>query len=182
MTELLIRPIEQNDIQPIALAFVALGWNKPASQYEQYLLEQEAGQRLVLVAFVPDLVFAGYVTICWQSDYIPFREQNIPEIVDFNVLPQFRRQGIGSALMDDAETRVAAVSPTVGIGVGMTGDYGSAQRMYARRGYIPDGRGLISRGQPVQYGQTIPVDDDLALYFTKFAHRRATSARHNPKF
>jgi hypothetical protein len=39
--------------------------------------------------------------------------------------------------------------------------------MYARRGYIPDGRGLFSRGQPVQYGQSVTIDDDLALYFTK---------------
>ena len=107
------------------------------------------------------------ITICWQSHYPPFREQNIPEIVDFNVLPKFRRQGIGAALMDEAERRVAIRSAVVGLGVGMTADYGSAQRMYAKRGYIPDGLGLHSRGQPVQYGQSVPVDDDLVLYLTK---------------
>jgi GNAT superfamily N-acetyltransferase len=169
---LTIRLISPADIAPIAAAFTELGWDKPASQYEQYLSEQEAGQRVVLVAHsgvqnLSILEFAGYVTICWQSHYLPFCEQNIPEIVDFNVLPKFRRQGIGAALMDEAESRVAAVSQIVGLGVGMTSDYGAAQRMYAKRGYIPDGRGLHSRGQPVQYGQSIPVDDDLVLYFTK---------------
>jgi GNAT superfamily N-acetyltransferase len=167
-----IRLLERHDIIPIAAAFAALGWEKPASQYEKYLSEQEAGDRVVLVALLgvqnlPILDFAGYVTICWRSHYPPFHEQNIPEIMDFNVLPQFRCQGIGSRLMDAAEQRVATVGSVVGIGVGMTADYGAAQRMYARRGYVPDGRGLFSRGGPVQYGQTVPVDDDLVLYFTK---------------
>ena len=142
---LTIRLLQSSDIQPIATAFAELGWDKPASQYEQYLSEQESGQRVVLVAHsgvqnLQTLDFAGYVTICWQSHYPPFREANIPEIVDFNVLPRFRRQGIGAALMDEAENRIARVSPVVGLGVGMTADYGSAQRMYVRRGYIPDGR------------------------------------------
>jgi GNAT superfamily N-acetyltransferase len=168
----IIRLLQSSDIQPIAAAFAELGWDKPASQYEQYLSEQEAGQRVILVAFsglqnLPILEFAGYVTLCWQSHYPPFREANIPEIVDFNVLPKFRRQGIGAALMNEAESRAAAVSPVVGLGVGMTADYGSAQRMYAKRGYIPDGRGLFSGGKPVQYGQFVPVDDDLVLFFTK---------------
>jgi GNAT superfamily N-acetyltransferase len=169
---LTIRLLKPTDIAPIAAAFAELGWDKPASQYKKYLSEQEAGQRVVLVAWAgrqrpPILEFAGYVTICWQSYYPPFREQNIPEIVDFNVLPKFRCQGIGAALMGEAEKRVAVVSPVVGLGVGMTSDYGSAQRMYAKRGYLPDGRGLHARGQPVQYGQSIPVDDDLVLYLTK---------------
>jgi GNAT superfamily N-acetyltransferase len=169
---LTIRILESTDIAPIAAAFAELGWDKPASQYEQYLSEQQAGQRVVLVAFsgvqnLPILEFAGYVTICWQSHYPAFAIDNIPEIVDFNVLPKFRRNGIGAALMDEAESRVAAVSPVVGLGVGMTADYGAAQRMYAKRGYIPDGRGLHSHGQPVQYEQFVPVDDDLVLYLTK---------------
>ena len=77
-----IRLLQSSDIPPIAAAFVELGWDKPASQYEQYLSEQEAGQRIVLVAQhglqnLPILDFAGYVTICWQSHYPPFREANI---------------------------------------------------------------------------------------------------------
>lgn len=174
-----IRLLQQPDIAPIAAAFAELGWHKPASQYEKYLSEQEAGDRVMLVAFAAEVQnleilesFAGYITIVWRPDYPVFRESNTPEIVDFNVLPKFRRHGIGSQLMDEAERRIAAVSPVAGIGVGMTADYGSAQRMYVKRGYIPDGRGLFSRGQPVQYGQTITVDDDLVLYFTKSLGKR----------
>lgn len=161
-----IRLLQTQDIQPIAAAFTAIGWNKPASQYQRYLAEQDAGQRTVFVALVDD-VFAGYVTIVWQSDYPTFSEGNIPEIVDFNVLPQFRRQGIGSRLMDEAEAKVAVHSPVVGIGVGLYADYGAAQRMYVKRGYIPDGRGLFSGARYVIPGEQIIIDDDPALYFTK---------------
>jgi len=161
-----IRPLEAGDIQPIATAFAALGWNKPASQYARYLAEQESGLRTVFVAFVNE-AFAGYVTVLWESGYPPFREGNIPEVADFNVLPELRRQGIGGRLMDTAEAKVAERFPVVGIGVGLFADYGAAQRMYVKRGYIPDGRGIFTQGHFVQYGESVVIDDEPALYFTK---------------
>lgn len=161
-----IRLLDRLDIPEIADAFAELGWNKPASQYERYLMEQTLKVRDMYIARVHGQ-FAGYLTICWQSSYAPFREQRIPEIMDFNVLPKFRRQGIGTQLMDRAETEVAKVSPMAGIGVGMTPDYGAAQKLYVLRGYVPDGNGLYYMGRPTQYGQTLKVDDNLALYLTK---------------
>jgi len=163
---LIVRLLRGDDIPQIAEAFKKLGWNKPASQYERYYTEQISNVRHVYVAFY-DRTFAGYLTICWASPYPPFREAGIPEIVDFNVLPQFRRQGIGTTLMDDAENEIAKVSPVAGIGVGMDADYGAAQRLYVLRGYIPDGRGLHHKDRQVRYGETITVDDSLALYLTK---------------
>jgi ribosomal protein S18 acetylase RimI-like enzyme len=163
---LTIRNLQAADIQSIAQAFAELGWNKPASQYEHYLSQQDAGQREVLVAFV-DGEFAGYVTIVWASEYEPFCNAAIPEIVDFNVLPKFRRRGIGTKLMDEAERRIAHRSPVAGIGVGMTADYGAAQRLYVRRGYLPDGYGLASNNRHLQHGDVVTVDDGLALMFTK---------------
>jgi GNAT superfamily N-acetyltransferase len=124
------------------------------------------GVRDVYVAFVED-EFAGYLTICWESSYQPFYVRSIPEIVDFNVLPKFRRMGIGTQLMDRAENEIAKVSSIAGIGVGMTADYGAAQKLYARRGYIPDGLGMHWRDHHVQYHEDIVVDNDLALYLTK---------------
>jgi hypothetical protein len=58
-------------------------------------------------------------------------------------------------------------SGVVGIGVAMDPDYGPAQGMYARRGYIPDARGLTSHNRHVKWGDYVKVDDDLVLYFTK---------------
>lgn len=162
----LIQKFEQSDIQEIVEAFRAIGWDKPASQYERYYTEQVDKVRDVYIALVEG-EFAGYLTICWTSSYGPFREENIPEIVDFNVLPKFRRQGIGTRLMDKAESEIAKVSPVAGIGVGMTPDYGAAQRLYVLRGYVPDGRGLRYRGHYPMYSEQITVDDSMALYLTK---------------
>ena len=81
---------------------------------------------------------AGYLTVDWQPAYPPFRQEGIPEIQDFNVLPPLRRRGIGGRLMDEAERRIAERASVAGIGVGMFGDYGAAQRMYVKRGYVPD--------------------------------------------
>jgi GNAT superfamily N-acetyltransferase len=161
-----IRLLESKDIREIAEAFHQLGWNKPASQYERYLGEQSLGLRHVLVAFVNG-EFAGYLTVCWHSLYEPFRKENIPEIVDFNVLPKFRRQGIGTQLIDIAEDTIAKVNPIAGIGVGLDPDYGAAQRLYVLRGYVPDGRGLHYRDHYVEYSEQINIDDELALYLTK---------------
>jgi ribosomal protein S18 acetylase RimI-like enzyme len=164
--EMVIRLLESTHILEIAQAFRELGWNKPASQYERYLSQQKVGVRNVYVAFVEG-EFAGYLTICWESSYEPFFVSSIPEIVDFNVLPRFRRMGIGTLLMDKAEGEIARVSAVAGIGVGVTSDYGAAQRLYILRGYIPDGRGLHWRDHSVHYREEIIVDDDLALYLTK---------------
>jgi ribosomal protein S18 acetylase RimI-like enzyme len=165
-TKPFIRLLESRDIPEIAGAFGELGWNKPASQYERYLAQQELGVRDIYVAFIEGQ-FAGYLTICWESSYKPFLVNSIPEIVDLNVLPKFRRMGIGTQLMDKAESEIAKVSSVAGIGVGMTADYGAAQRLYILRGYIPDGRGLHWRDHSVHYREDITVDDDLALYLTK---------------
>ncbi len=161
-----IRELQERDILPIAEAFDAIGWNKPASQYRRYLAEQSEGSRQVLVAFENDK-FVGYLTIVWESKYPPFAEKQIPEIQDFNVLPIARRKGIGTKLMDDAEEIISRKSAIVGIGVGLQADYGAAQRLYVLRGYVPDGRGISWQNRFPQYGEQIMVDDDLNLYFTK---------------
>ena len=110
----------------------SLGRHKPAAPYRRYLAEQEEGRRLAFVAEWRG-EFAGCVTLVWVSDYRPFADRQIPEICDLNVLPAHRRQGIGNALLDRAESAAAARSKVVGLGVGLYSDYGAAQRIYVRR-------------------------------------------------
>lgn len=165
-TKISLHLLQKNHIQPLVTAFAQIGWDKPASQFQRYLAEQDAGERVVLVAEIGGC-FTGYVTILWESPYPFFWQQGIPEIVDFNVLPAYRQKGIGTQLMDEAEGRIAERSPIAGIGVGLTADYGEAHILYIKRGYIPDGRGLIMDSQPLSYGDTVRLDDSLAIYFTK---------------
>ena len=163
---LTIRSLQAQDVAPIAAAFHALGWNKPVAQYQRYLHEQDLDLRTVLVA-LNDAAFVCYVTILWTAEYFPFRAAGIPEIRDFNVLPASRRMGVGACLMDEAERLIALRSPKVGLGVGLTADYGAAQRLYAARGYVPDGRGLVWNNEFVEHGQQVSADDDLTLQLVK---------------
>ncbi len=161
-----IRNLQENDIEQIADVFQKLGWDKPVSQYQRYLAEQAENFRQVLVAFENN-VFAGYLTIIWESKYPSFKNKKIPEINDFIVLPAFRRKRIGTKLMDKAEEIVSQNSVIVGIGVGVDADYGAAQRLYILRGYVPDGKGIVWQNRFPKYGEKVTVDDDLNLYFTK---------------
>lgn len=165
-----IRPLIRKDIAAISEAFNEIGWNKPATLFEGYLKEQELGTRIVWVAHVKD-EFAVYITLKWQSGYPSFKEQNIPEIMDLNVLPSFRKMGIGSLLLDAAEKEAATRSDTIGIGVGLytgeDGGYGAAQRIYVKRGYIPDGKSVTYNYEPTIPGNSYALDDDLVLWFTK---------------
>ena len=163
---LAIRPLNEHDPVVIAAAFAQMSWNKPEAQYRQYLSEQVAGARTCFVAIV-DGRFAGYVTVNWRPSYPGFSELNIPEIQDLNILRQFRKQGIASHLLDRAEAEVARHSGVVGIGVGLHPGYNAAQRLYGRRGYIPDGHGVTYRDCYIDEGSHVLLDDYLVLHFTK---------------
>lgn len=165
-----INELVNDDIPFITQAFQKVNWQKEASIFEKYLQEQEKGERLIQVAFYREQV-AGYITLKWRSLYKPFRDEGIPEIMDFNVLPLFRKRGIGSHLLDLMEQEAAKKSKAVGIGVGLyagpDGGYGAAQRLYTKRGYILDGRGVTYHYNPIVPASSYPIDDDLLLWFTK---------------
>ncbi len=161
-----IRLFDKADIPTIVSSFAQHNWPKPPAVFETYLQEQQAGERFVWVAHVNG-EFAGYVTLTWQSKYQPFRDSNIPEIMDLNVLPPFRNYGVGARLLETAEVAVNSKGKIVGIGVGLYDGYGAAQRLYVKRGYIPDGRGITYNYKPVAYGEKVPLDDDLVLWFIK---------------
>ena len=137
-----IRPYTAHDIDIIVSDFAAADWPKPRSTFEQYLKEQEMGQRIIWVAYDHFDQFLGYVTLQWQSQYISFREQGIPEIMDLNVLPLFRKKGVGSCLLETAEHAAYKQNVLVGLGVGLYPDYGSVQELHIKRGYVPDGLGI----------------------------------------
>lgn len=161
-----IRPLRESDPAWVASAFAAIGWSKPRELYERYLAEKEMGHRHVWVAHSGDRL-AGYVTLNWRPTYPPFQAERTPEIQDLNVLPAFRRRGIGSALLDTAETKAGERTTIVGVAVGLGSEYGPAQRLYVDRGYVPDGRGVAYNYRTARYGEQVVVDDGLVLCFTK---------------
>jgi len=161
-----IRELTDSDVDQLVSRFKSQRLEKPKSTFETYLAEQKSGERVCWVAYDRSNC-AGYITLKWQSQYRPFQENNIPEIMDLNVLPLFRNKGIGSQLLDVAEKEAAERSSTIGIGVGLYKDYGAAQRLYVKRGYIPDGEGITCDYSFPKPGDTVRLDDDLVLWFTK---------------
>ncbi len=169
MTEELIkiRELTKSDIPIIVEAFKKSQWTiKPASLFEFYLEEKQRENLAAWVAYFNNQ-FCGYVILNWKSKYQYFRQHNIPEIMDLNVLPSFRKNGVGTRLIQQAEKTAASRSKIVGIDVGLYNDYGSAQKLYVKLGYLPNGDGVTWKYKCVHPGESYPIDDDLILWFTK---------------
>lgn len=163
---LLIRDMEQADAQTITDGEIAQGWDQSVEKYHLRLRDQQSGIAISLVAVFEGHV-AGYVNVYPHSERGPFAHQGIPEIVDFGVLEKYRCHGIGSRLMDVAEAVAGRYADRVYLGVGLHRGYGSAQRLYVKRGYIPDGTGLWYEGVPCTPYAACTNDDDLVLYLSK---------------
>ena len=147
-------------------AFCNHNYHRPDEYYTRCMEENRSGERVTLLALVEGRL-AGCAHLKYQSEYSPFAERGIPEINDLNVFPAYRRQGIADRLLAEFETIAARSGPEIGIGVGLFASYGAAQRLYCRRGYLPDGLGVSYEGRLVEPGEMVRVDDDLNLFFTK---------------
>jgi GNAT superfamily N-acetyltransferase len=121
--------------------------------FERCLSEQREKKRVLLVAEKTGRLI-GYVQLVWTPLYATFRRLEIPEIQDLNVIPEERGQGLGGQLVDACEALVReAEKSEVGISVGLNQSYGAAQRLYVKRGYVPDGAGLCYDDVPVRAGE-----------------------------
>lgn len=163
---ILIRDMQQSDAQIITEEEIAQGWGATVEKYEMRLKHQAEGKAISLVAEYGGKI-AGYINIYPNSEWGAFANQGYPEIVDFGVLEKYRRKGIGAKLMEVAEQIAAEYSDMVYLGVGMHHGYGSAQRMYVKRGYIPDGTGVWYGDKVCEPYTDCCNDDDLVLYLSK---------------
>lgn len=162
-----IRRMNEQDPVYFAAEEVAQGWvNATPAKLEMRLRHEREGLCINYAAEL-DGMAGGYVSLYLKPDTGAFAHQGIPEIVDFNVLEKFRRRGIGTALMDAAEADAAKVCERVYLGVGLHSGYGSAQRMYVKRGYIPDGSGVWYNDRVCEPYTSCVNDDDLVLYLIK---------------
>lgn len=165
--ELVIRDMEEADAQIFDDEYTAQGWHPDIDYYLMRIREAREGKCTALTAVYRGRP-AGSLYLYLSAKEGPFKGTDWPEIVDFSVLQKYQRLGVGARLMDAAECLAAKHADTVCLGVGLCREYGSAQRIYVKRGYIPDGSGLWYRGQPcVQYETVCTVDDDLVLYLSK---------------
>ena len=160
-----IRKMQESDIKDLSRGFINQGWPGREEILARYFLEQESGEREILVAEIDGAV-AGYVTILPSAKHGPFAEV-YPELSDFNVFEPFQNQGIGNLLLEEAEKRVRLISDKVTLGVGLHSGYGPAQRLYIKRGYIPDGTGVWYQNHQPAMNAICEDIGELVLYLSK---------------
>lgn len=164
--DILIRTIENSDAQVICDEEIAQGWHQTIDKYLKRIEEHKNGTCIALVAEYQGNV-AGYVNVYPDCKSGAMGNQGIPQIMDFGVLEKYRCKGIGTKLMDIAEEIAKGFANTVYLGVGLHSGYGSAQRMYVKRGYIPDGSGVWYEDRVCRPYAGCCNDDELVLYFSK---------------
>ena len=161
-----IRTMVPSDIDIICDEERKQGWHPEPRQYEMRLRDMEQGKSIAFIAELNGQV-AGYNNLYFVQAIGPYVDKGIPEVVDLGVFERSQRHGVGAALMEAAEQKAQELGDSVCIGVGLHSGYGSAQRMYVKRGYIPDGSGVWFQGKICDQYAPCMNDDDLVLYMKK---------------
>lgn len=165
--DILIRDMEPQDGALFAAEEIAQGWlDSTTEKFEMRMSHQKEEKCIPLVAEYRGNV-AGYVSVYPNCQWGSLGGQGLCEIIDFAVLEKFRRLGIGSKLMDVAEEIAFTYADKIYLGVGLHSGYGSAQRMYVKRGYVPDGSGVWYGSKVCEPYANCCNDDDLNLYLFK---------------
>lgn len=165
-TIVLIRTIQPSDTKVICEEEIAQGWHQTEEKYLMRLEDHTNGKSIGLVAEYKGHV-AGYVNVYLDVTNGPFVSRGYCEIVDFGVLEKYQKRGIGNKLMSVAEMIASNYSDTVFLAVGLYNSYGSAQRMYHKRGYLPDGSGAWYGNKLADPYENYCLDDDLVIYLSK---------------
>lgn len=163
---IIVRTMSEADPLYFTKEELAQGWESTEAKLEMRLKHMREGKCIPIVAELNGCP-AGYINVYPDCKWGAFGDMGYPEIVDFAVLEKFRRKGVGAKLMDIAEQVAAEYSDTVYLAVGLHSGYGSAQRMYVKRGYIPDGSGVWYGDKVCQPHSDCINDDNLNLYFYK---------------
>lgn len=164
-----IRQMKREEIDRVAktFSFPWLPFDESVKKWTRYLAEQDQDIRAVyLMENYGELV--GYASLLLESAYAPFKQAKIPEIHDLWISESQRKRGFGKALIQYLENQARIHGyRQIGIGVGLYRDYGTAQALYSKLGFVPDMNGISYKCSPVVPGQAYPVDDDLILWSTK---------------
>lgn len=161
-----IRKMIENDIIKIHKEFEYQNWYKPIEIFENYYREQNDNKRKVFIAYNDNHIF-GYATLLDNADSGAFKNMNIPIIIDFNVFEKYQKNGIGNGILAYIENEVMQYCNKICLGVGLHSGYGKAQRLYAKRNYIPDGSGVWYKDSILKPYSSCINDDDLILYLIK---------------
>ena len=161
-----VRSMVPEDAKVFYDMYLSYGWHPQLETYENYYKAQEAGERIM---FIPEYEgkVAGICTLVLKPSEGPLAGKGWPEIVDFCVFFHLHKKGIGNKILDVVEAEAAKISDHVFLAVGVHSGYGAAQRIYVKRGYIPDGTGVWYQGKQLDQYAPCVNDDDLLLFLSK---------------
>jgi ribosomal protein S18 acetylase RimI-like enzyme len=167
--EFFVRALQEDDFNTIVNTF-CFPWSSAKAttdKWERYLTEQTKQVRTVFLVEEQGKII-GYASLLRVSDYPEFRKDGIPEINDLWIAEGQRKKGFGRKLILHLEEIARNEGYTsIGLGVGLYEDYGPAQSLYFKLGYVPDGKGITYKTFRVVPGEQYPVDDDLILWIKK---------------
>ena len=136
-----LRPVGADDTEFLFTLFASTraeelattGWN--AAQQERFLRQQFAAQRQAYEGNYPGAEFHVIVVAGRPAGrlYLHRRAQEI-RVMDLALLPEFRRRGIGTALLTDVLAEGERTGRPVTIHVEV---FNPAQRLYHRLGFRP---------------------------------------------
>lgn len=130
------------------------------------LKNQEKQECSALLALYQGEV-AGYVFLYYKCKWGGLANCDIPGIVDLIVFEQYRKKGVATILMDIAEKIAQDYANKVYLDVCLSSEYGPAQRLYAKRGYIPDGKGVYYEEKVCETNAICKNNDELTLCLVK---------------
>lgn len=166
-----IRLMQANDICNISIAEDdSSGSSK--DYFEQQLNWQKDGESFALLAFF-DGQIAGCVFLFQKCRWGGLRNLGLPSIVDLYVMERYRKSGVGTALLYVAEDMAAQYNDKIYLNVPINSAHGAAQKLYMKRGYVPDGSGLYHDPDGNGHCEVCPVnamcmnDDNLTLCLVK---------------
>jgi len=162
-----VRELLDDDVLAIPAIDGGPAWHGGEAKWSAYRKAHRQGLRICLVAGEVGAL-QGYASLVWRSQHQPFAASGVPEIQDMVVAEADRGRGVASALIVACEDRArAAGCSAIGIGFGLYADYGAAQRLYVKHGFVPDGGGLTWNNKPVVPGSMVRIDDELVLWLSK---------------
>lgn len=164
--KVVIRSMKIEDAKIIYDTYMSYGWHPSMETYLNYFKQQNENKRMVFVAEYEGKV-SGLCTLVLNPDEGPWAGKGYPEIVDLTVFFDAHHKGIGNKLLDVAEQEAAKLSDMVYLAVGVHSGYGAAQRIYVKRGYVPDGSGVWYQGKQLEQYAPCQNDDDLLLFLSK---------------
>lgn len=135
--------------------------------YLRNQLENQIKQECSALLALYNGEIAGYVFVYYKCRWGGLANCELPCIIDLKVFEKYRRNGIATSLMNVAENIARRYSDKIYLDVCLNSEYGAAQRLYVKRGYVPDGKGIYYEEKVCDTNALCKNDDELTLCMVK---------------